>query len=94
MAFLNAGGLWRKTDKNGREYFSGKFEINNQVHRVVLMFNDRKKNDKEPDLRVSLIVDDNMAEADKIMREREQQPAVSLKDHKEANPIDASDVPF
>ena len=44
-------GLWKNKDKNGRTYLSGKM---NAINTVMIMQNDYKRNDKDPDYWVYL----------------------------------------
>ena len=43
------GALWQKTDKNGKKYFSGQFEIDDTTHKVVVFSNGYKTQEKHPD---------------------------------------------
>jgi hypothetical protein len=42
-------GLWEKEGKNG-PYYSGNVEINGQKHWVNVFINDRKTEDRHPDM--------------------------------------------
>ncbi len=46
-------GLWQKTAKSGLKYYSGSVEINGQKYWCSLFKND-KRNDKDPELSLSM----------------------------------------
>lgn len=49
----NVGGLWTKTDKTGREYYSGNVEINGVKLPITVWPNDRKpEGSKQPDYHI------------------------------------------
>lgn len=45
-------GLWKKKSQKGNTYYSGKFQIDGKDYYLTLFKNDKKGNEKAPDLRI------------------------------------------
>ena len=59
FTMVQAFALWQREAKSGRKYFSGKDENGNNL---VGFYNTKKKNPKEPDLRIYLQDDEHKGE--------------------------------
>ena len=45
-------GLWERKSQKGNTYYSGKFQLDSKDYYLTLFKNDKKGNEKAPDLRV------------------------------------------
>lgn len=48
----SAGGVWKRTDRNGREYFYFQVEVNGLKYSYRAFLNNNKTSDKQPDYRL------------------------------------------
>jgi uncharacterized protein (DUF736 family) len=56
---IDAGALWKKTDKKGTSYLSGDIKVSETQKVSVLIYkNDKKTAEKQPDYRVFTLVED------------------------------------
>jgi len=63
MSFKDLGAFWRKTDRNGDAYYSGTLNVVALVNagpeaRITVRRNKDKRNPKQPDVKLSLVVSD------------------------------------
>lgn len=61
----NKGAVWLKTSKNGLKYMSGTVNVNGEEFKIRVMKNDYKKEDKQPDYRVFIDVEETKKEETK-----------------------------
>ena len=62
MGLKKVGALWKKANKD-KEYYTGTIELGKTGKSRIMMFPNNKKNDKQPDYAISLVVDNEIAKA-------------------------------
>lgn len=60
MSYLDAGGLWRKTGKSGKVFYSGQFNTTIPQGSMIFVFKnlDKEEGDARPDLLVRFALPD------------------------------------
>jgi len=58
MALKRCGALWSKEDKKGKKYYSGTIELGVLGDAKIMVFENEKKGENQPDMTISLLTDD------------------------------------
>lgn len=58
MALKPVGALWKKQDKNKKDYLSGNLDLGALGEARIMVFPNEKKEGEQPDYRISLVADD------------------------------------
>ena len=58
MSLKKVGVLWKKANKDNKEFLSGKLDLGASGQSTIMVFENNKKEDNHPDYTISMIIDE------------------------------------